>query len=82
MDFDNEKILRYENNLDCLIRNSIGVEDICVLKYTAGLRALLDVLPDDTEALSDETVENYLWVIELLLSSIYHSLETYSGKEA
>ena len=82
MEFDNEKIMRFENNLDCLIKDQIGVDDICVLKYTAGLRALLDVLPDDTETLSDETVENYLWVIELLLNSIYHGLETYSGKEA
>jgi hypothetical protein len=82
MDFDDNNIPSYEESINRLINASISPEELKVLQYTAGLKALLDVLPDDTEGLSDQTVENYLWVIELLLQSIYDSLQDHTGKEA
>ena len=46
-----------------------------VMQYTAGLKALLDVLPEDTDNISDETLDNYLWVIEVLLKGLYEGLQ-------
>lgn len=46
-----------------------------IIRYTSGLKALLDVLPDNTEHLPAYTIENYLWVIELLLNDIYDLIE-------
>ena len=51
------------------------VGDHKVVRYTAGLKALLDVLPEDTANISDETLDNYLWVIEVLLKSLYKGLQ-------
>ena len=41
-----------------------------IMYYTRGLQALLDVLPEDTDQYSQSTLDDYLWVIELLLSKI------------
>lgn len=40
-------------------------------QYNASLQALLTVLPDNTEAFSEETIDAYVWVIEMMLSEIF-----------
>ncbi len=45
-----------------------------LLLNIAGLRAMLDILPEDTERFSTETIDSYLWVIEGLLQNIYQQL--------
>jgi len=82
MDFNNNNIPSYLEHIHQLINSSVSPEEQKVLQYTAGLKALLDVLPEDTEQFNDQTVESYLWVIELLLQRIYDNLQEYSGKEA
>ena len=82
MDFNDKNIPSYSEGLNRLVETSINQEELKVLQYTAGLKALLDVLPDDTEHLRNDTIENYLWVIELLLQTIYDNLQACSGKEA
>ncbi len=42
-----------------------------VISYSRGLKAMVDVLPDNTDAFSTQTIDNYLWVIEQLLINIY-----------
>ncbi|VAW62821.1 hypothetical protein MNBD_GAMMA11-1706 [hydrothermal vent metagenome] len=45
-----------------------------VILYTLGLKAMVDVLPDNTDMYSAQTVGSYLWVIEQLLVNIYSLL--------
>ena len=45
--------------------------DASITHCTRGLIALLNVMPEDTERHSAETVDNYLTVVGELLSGIY-----------
>ena len=81
MDSDNKNITSYVDSINSLINNAANQPELKVMQYTAGLKALLDVLPDDTDSFSHETIENYLWVIEMLLHTIYRDLQAYIDKE-
>lgn len=50
--------------------------NMSIVRYTAGLKALLDVMPENTEHYSTETIDNYLWVIDELLSGICQKFES------
>jgi len=52
-----------------------------VICYSRGLKALVDVLPDNTDAFSTQTIDNYLWVIEQLLMNIYSLYEGTSEED-
>lgn len=82
MDFETEQSSQYLQYIRHLTNHSISTDELKVLQYTAGLKALLDVLPEDTRELSEHTVENYLWVIELLLGTIYDKLQSTNDREA
>ncbi|HED33121.1 MAG TPA: hypothetical protein ENJ08_02740 [Gammaproteobacteria bacterium] len=46
-----------------------------VICYSRGLKAMMDVFPDNTDAFSTQTIDGYLWVIEQLLMNIYSLYE-------
>ena len=46
-----------------------------ILHYTHGLKAMLDILPDNTDDFSTDTIEHYLWVIEHQLHGILHHID-------
>jgi hypothetical protein len=69
------------SDINALLSKSTHPRDISVLQHAAGLKAMLDVLPDDTEGLSGNTIEGYLWVIELLLKNIYDGLQEQTGED-
>lgn len=48
--------------------------EVSLSQYNAGLKALLDVLPENTEDYPSKTIDHYLWVIELLLTVVYAQL--------
>jgi len=50
-----------------------------IVRYTEALKAMLDVLPDNTDRYPVETIDNYLWVIEKLLGDIYDLLKDKPG---
>jgi len=50
-----------------------------IVRYTEALKAMLDLLPENTDSYPVETIDNYLWVIEKLLRDIYDLLEDNSG---
>lgn len=52
-----------------------------LLQNIAALKAMLDVLPDDTTCFSSETIDNYLWVIEGLLQEIYCQLSAHMDED-
>ena len=81
MDFENNNIPDYIDSINKLINTSANQQELKILQYTAGLKALLDVLPDDTDSFSHATIESYLWVIELLLQTIYDNLQSRADKE-
>jgi len=39
-------------------------------QYNAGLKAMLDLMPENSEHLPDETIDAYLWVVEVLLMGV------------
>jgi len=54
---------------------SLKPPKLLIIRYTEGLKAMLDVLPENTEHLPAHTIDHYLWVIENLLSGIYDRLD-------
>ncbi len=80
MDFDDKNKPRQAFDLDRLTGKRSGSEHIEVMKYTAGLKAMLDMLPDDTHDIPGKVLEGYLWVIELLLRRIYDKLQEKTGE--
>ncbi len=56
-----------------------GEKPPLLIMYTRGLKAMLDLLPENTDAFSVQTIDDYLWVIEQQLSSIYSLLEALPG---
>ena len=71
----------YDDSIDRLIHSAVDKQELKVLQYAAGLKAMLDVLPEDTTPYSNETIDNYLWVVEMLLQTIYDNLYQKSDKE-
>ncbi|VAW66316.1 hypothetical protein MNBD_GAMMA10-1087 [hydrothermal vent metagenome] len=53
-----------------------------IIRYTQGLKAMIDVLPDNTDEYLAQTIDDYRWVIELLLINIYSLSEDVSQVDA